>query len=554
MDDEYESPDFDTIRIKQFIEEQTNVNIILYFITIVLYVISFTYLFRKDSTEYMIWILLFILNFVTPLIWGTDMFKLISVIDSKMPAFDKNIFTYGLFCLIASFLLTFVGLLMVLLKNEDIRKIKKHQGHYKNNTEMPDLKVNIKEVEKKDRKISIMYTTIVSMMWGMIAFNFGEYLTNDPLTKKNFSFGSRIKALIDIVPSILSWLDSTILYYSRQLGISTVIKALFVYVIVFIAVFFGIFARIRYSSDPSTIGLKEQIEIVNMTPMFPRRFDKEFTQIRHFIMILCGTLLSLMFGGFLYFLPKISAGSIPRISNTLISIVMLLVGLLFIPYFFINQNSLFDKDTVKDISFFFVCVIFGLVGAAPITAIVQLILSLFRTIPYFDVSSYLFGVHNAIIVYGICAIILAAITFIMGSTNDWIRSDGKNMKEFLVLLVTMTVSLFVALSTKYPVFKTLYDTIGFFLGFAMKFIAPIIMLILSILVVYYSGVNYRIIKKRANDTIVEEKKATETPDKTRDPIKEQREIRNMLKNSYRDFTNYFDVNTKMKTMKNIFGF
>ena len=81
MDDEYESPDFDTIRIKQFIEEQTNVNIILYFITIVLYVISFTYLFRKDSTEYMIWILLFILNFVTPLIWATDMFKLISVID-----------------------------------------------------------------------------------------------------------------------------------------------------------------------------------------------------------------------------------------------------------------------------------------------------------------------------------------------------------------------------------------------------------------------------------------------------------------------------------------
>ena len=50
MEEEDVLVEFDTIRIKEFIAENTNVNIVTYLITIVLYIISFTYLFRKDST------------------------------------------------------------------------------------------------------------------------------------------------------------------------------------------------------------------------------------------------------------------------------------------------------------------------------------------------------------------------------------------------------------------------------------------------------------------------------------------------------------------------
>ena len=74
------------------------------------------------------------------------------------------------------------------------------------------------------------------------------------------------------------------------------------------------------------------------------------------------------------------------------------------------------------------------------------------------------------------------------------------------------------------------------------------------MVVYYSHVNHKILKNRANDQIADEVEAKDTPRKTKNTIKEQRKIRNVLKNSYKDFVGYFDVNTKMSAMKNVFGF
>lgn len=548
MEDEYDLPEFDTIRIKQFIEEQTNIGIITYLITIVLYVISFTYLFRKDSTEYMVWILLFILNFVTPLLWITDMFKLFEAVSHKMPEFNKNVFAYGFFSLLGSFFLTFIGLFMVLLKNEDIRKIKKEKGHYENSTDMPDLKTNIKEVEVKDRTISIMYTTIVTLMWGMVAFNFGEYLTGDPKEKSYYAFGSRIKALMDIVPDILSWIDTTIHYYFKQIPLSALVKSSFVYVVVFIAVFFGIFAKIHYIPNPTTNGLREEIEIVNMGPMFPRRFDVEFTQIRHFVIFMIALLSTVMFGEGLHMIK--GASLMPNLPDKLIYFFIAIFAVIMFPLLFSKQNEWFPKDTIKDISFFFVCVIFGLVGAAPITAMVDLVFGVFRT----SGSIPLFLGQNATIIYSIAVVLLSAIIFLIGMTEDWIDKDGKSMKTFLVLLVTMTVSLFAGLSTEYSVFKNIYDVVALLLRIAMKFIAPIMMLILSFLVVYYSHVNHKILKNRANDQIADEVEAKDTPRKTKNTIKEQRKIRNVLKNSYKDFVGYFDVNTKMSAMKNVFGF
>lgn len=548
MDTDSTDFEFDTIRIKQFIEEQTNVSIVMYLITIVLYVISFTYLFRKDSTEYMIWVLMFILNFITPFIWITDMSKLLDYVGRRMPVFNKNVLLYGFFSLVISFFLTFIGLLMVLLKNEEVRKIKKKQGHYENSTEMPDLKTNIKEVEKKDRKISILYTTIVTLMWGMVAFNFGEYLRNDPSERTSYPFGSRIKSLMDIVPNILSWIDSTIHYYFRDIPLPPLVKSTFVYIVVFIAVFFGIFAKITYIPDSSTGGLKEQLEIVNMLPMFPRRFDREFTQIRHFVIFMVGLLSTITFGSFIYFISKMVPSEQNIIPDRLIYILMSIFAVIIFPVLFTNQTEWFPKSTIKDISFFFVCIVFGLLGAAPITAIVELVLGLFR--------SYGMGIflgESASYVYSISLVLLTAIMFSVGMAEDWIDTDGKSMKTFLVILVTMIVSLFMALSTEYSVFKNLYDVIALILRFTMKFIAPIIMVILSCLIVFYSHANYKIINKRANDNIAHEIKEKNTPNKTTNPIKEQRKIRNMLQNSYNQFTSYFDVNSRMKGFQNVFG-
>ena len=547
MEEDYDLPEFDTIRIKTFIEENTNVNIVTYLVTIVLYIISFTYLFRKDSTEYITWILLFILNFVTPLLWVTDMMKLFQVVSAKLPEFNKNVFMYGFFSLVISFLLTFIGLFMVLLKNEDIRKVKKEQGHYKNSTEMPNLNTNIKEVEKKDRKISIMYTKIVTLMWGMVAFNFGEYLTNSPAEKKYFTFGSKIKTLMSVVPDILSWLDSTIHYYFKGISLPALVKSSFVYVVTFILVFFGIFAKVKYFPDATTVGLREEIEIVNMTQMFPRQFDIEFTEIRHFVIFLLSFLSTIMFGESMNLMNGVEF--LPNFPTKLIYFLTAVFSVIIFPILFSKQDEWFPKDRIKDIAFFFVCVIFGLVGAAPVTASIELVFSLLR-----NSGLPLFLGTNALTIYSVCVVLLSSVMFMIGMLEDWIDTDGKSMKTFLALLVTMTVSLFTALSTEYTVFKNLYDMIAFILRFVMKFLAPIVMVILSFIVVFYSHKNHKIIKNRANDDIVAEKEAEDTPNKTADPIKDQRKVRKMLKNTMSDFTSYLDVKGKAKMVKSMFGF
>jgi len=284
-----------------------------------------------------------------------------------------------------------------------------------------------------------------------------------------------------------------------------------------------------------------------MTHMFTRRFDIEFTEIRHFVIFVISMLSTVMFGESLNLMNGVE--NLPNFPNNLIYILTSIFAIIIFSLLFSKETEWFPKDRVKDIIFFLVCVVFGLVGAAPITASIELIFTVFRSMGNIPI----FLEQNALFIYFIFVILLSAIMFIVGMSEDWIDKDGKSMKTFLVLLITMTISLFTALSTEYSVFKNLYDIIAFVLRVVMKFIAPIIMVILSLIVVLYSHRNYKIIKNRANDDIVEKKEATDTPHKTTDPIKDQRKIRNMLKNTVSDFTNYFGVKSKMKAMKNVFG-
>jgi hypothetical protein len=536
----------DTVKIKTFIVEQTNTSIVVYFITIILYIISFTYLFKKDSTEYIVWVLLFILNFITPIIWFGDMLELFSLVTKYTPAFDTNMYMYGFVCLCVTFLLTFIGLFMVLLKNEEVRKIKKEQGYYKDTSTLPDLKTNIREVEKKDREISIIYTTIVSLSWAMIAFHFGEYLPSN-IKKDNFPFGSRIKALMDVVPNILTWIDGTIHYYSKQTNLPPLIKAIFVYILVFCAVFYGIFAKMNYSR-----GVLDQIEIVNMTPLFMPRFDVEFIQIRHFVIFLIAFISSIVFGEVFVFMNYLADTykGLPHFPEHLIYALVGMFAIVIFPLLFSKQNEWFPKNRTKDIIFFFLCLLFGMVGAAPITASLELILGILRSTPMLATSEHLIMGSKSLYVYFFSLITITAAVYIIGLTEDWIETDGRNMKIFLTLLVTMTIALFVSLSVEFSVFKTLYDIIAFVLRIIMKFIAPIIMVILSIIIIVYAHKNYSIVKKRSIDKIAHKKDPVDTPDKTKkDPVKDQYDVRKMLKNTFQNIVKFVGVDEKLKFAK-----
>lgn len=547
MDETYNLPEFDTIRIKTFIEEQTNIGIITYIITIVLYIISFYFLFKNNSTEYITWIMLFILNFVTPLLWIGDMAKLFNVVNAQSPSsFNKTMFAYGFGSLVIAGLLTFISIFMVLLKNEDVRQIKKKQGHYKDTSEMPDLKTNIREVEKNDRDISILYTTIVSLVWGMIAFNFGEYLQNTNDIKNKYPFGSRVKALMDIVPDILTWIDRTIHYYTKQLPLSPMLKTMIFYAVTFIAVFFGIFTKIDYSIGNYGVGLKENVEFVNMQPMFTSRFDKEFYRIRHFVIFLVAFFTIVMFAELMFMTTRST-------SKIIIYVLTAIVGGIMTPIYYMKQEEWFSKSMVKHIAFFFSCVLFGLVGAAPIIGIYELLMSFFRS-PGLDMFGISFIGETSKTLYYLMSSLLVAIIFLLGVSERWVDKDGEAMKTFLVFLVTMTISLFIGLSTEMSMFKGLYDIIALFLRVVMKFIAPITIVVLSFMLILFSHRNYKIIKNRANDKIVEKREATDTPQKTKDVIADQKKVRNMLKNTYNDFVGYFDVNDRVNAIKDIFSF
>ena len=530
-DYDYHMPNFDTLRIKQFIEEHTNVNIVTYLITIVLYVISFTFLFRKDTTEYIVWILIFILNFVTPLLWSTDMFRLFDVLSGQLPEMNKNIFMYGLFGMVITSILTFIGLLLVLMKNEDIRKIKKSQGLYNDTTESPDLKTNIRGVEKTDRDIMILYTTVVTLIWGMVAFNFSEYLTGSTDKTKAYPFGSKIKAMMDVTPNILGYIDDLIHYYSKQIQLSPLLKCTAFYMVTFVVVLFGIFAKVNYFPSESTVGLREEIEIVNMSHLFTERFEIEFFRIQQFVIFVVGLLSTLLFGSAFDFVNKLFKSDS---SSHVVFISMLIFAGICFPLLYSYQDKLFSKDRVKEIAFFFISVIFGMVASPPIVAIVEGAMGLFRSqgIPFFTGN-------NAMYMMIVSSMLIASSVFIVGMTDDWIDQKGKHMKALLALLVTMFISLFIGFSAEYRVFTNLFTGIGALLRIVMKFLAPTIAMILSALIVYYANKNYKIVNNRARSKIAKKDTTTnDTPNNTKNPIRDQKKIRNVLKSTIGDVTSY----------------
>lgn len=113
------------------------------------------------------------------------------------------------------------------------------------------------------------------------------------------------------------------------------------------------------------------------------------------------------------------------------------------------------------------------------------------------------------------------------------------MKTLLALLVTMLISLFMGFSAEYRVFTNLFTGIGALLRIAMKFLAPITAMILSALIVYYANQNYKIVNNRARSVVAGNvTKPPDTPNNTKNPIRDQKKLRNVLKSTIGDVTSY----------------
>ena len=75
--------------------------------------------------------------------------------------------------------------------------------------------------------------------------------------------------------------------------------------------------------------------------------------------------------------------------------------------------------------------------------------------------------------------------------QDWIGNhNGKPMQMFNVVMVCMALSLFIGLSTSYPVSNLLYHSIKNIMEIVLVFIAPIAIVVLSIVQFLFAFKNH----------------------------------------------------------------
>ena len=214
--------------------------IVYFFMTIVLQIISFIFLFNYKSSEYIVYIFSFIVFCLTPFLWIKD---LVAVgIANNNSKYYSSLFKYKQVSLLISSVLIFVGLILVLLTNEKIRQIKvtgKKQTDKKDDWERSDTDTNTNLntlnttvlKEQADKKILILYTTIVTLSWGLI---FETFSKSETFGKKKESILENnefhaIGGLLNIPYSVLNQIERSWLSYSKTLNMTPLLKSFVLY-------------------------------------------------------------------------------------------------------------------------------------------------------------------------------------------------------------------------------------------------------------------------------------------------------------------------------------
>jgi len=431
---------------------------IMYFVSIILYIISFHHLFDKNNSVYFIYVFVFILSSLFPFTWIEDF---------------NNIFDGNTIIIYAGLFLQFLALFFVILKNENVRKMNKKNGE-------SGLETSSKTTNKNDNTIKILLVTITTLIWSIVggAFsNFSDETQTSTLPKV-------IKWLIQQPKKIIDNLDIFVLYYMRELPFNPLMKAFSIYCITFIVLFFGAFVRIP--RDAKERKPMDRFRIINMTPMFPPIFNRNINDYRNTgIFFLC-VLLTLALSQIMWFIKTLtSMPSVLMIASTLVGMVLFL-GCLFGK----RYEAFPDVLSVKKLLFFLVSIVFGAVG----TPIVLAIFQIFADIGLLNVNTInfqAFGFGNFLhILSTVIFIVLTFVAYGLGA-NKWLDGESrKPLEMFTVVLVCMTLSLFMALYSKHRMGGLVYNFLNNIISFVVKYLAPIGVLILSIVQFHYSYKNH----------------------------------------------------------------
>jgi hypothetical protein len=285
-------------------------------IPIVMYCLSFPYILNnKSSSEYISWVLIFFLNVVFPFTYMKELFQLGSKYNKKGKTSGK-IVIFSIGCIFITYLLQFIVLVFVLIKNENVRKGKEKRGEYKNEEEQ-SLNTKSRSVERRDRIVSILFITGTVLTWAMVGNIFGYDLrlnmfiptegevdsikeegklegklwTPQERMENMFPIGSKVHWLIHLIPNLLRVFDGSLHSAIDWIPLKPLHKALFVYIVSFLVILFSVFIRVKYerrkqkiqngdgtSEFQMRIVTRKEDEIVNVSHLFGKTF---YSQIKH---------------------------------------------------------------------------------------------------------------------------------------------------------------------------------------------------------------------------------------------------------------------------------
>ena len=457
-------------------EEDSTFKVVYFVLTIILQLISFVFLFQYKSTEYIVYIFSFVIFCISPLIWINDLLAIGRGINPKNIYF--TLFQYKQLSLVISSIFVFLGIFLVILSNEKVRKQKvnekikndkKHDwGEGKIND--PDLNnLDVASASDKHTKSEIMrlYFLVITLSWGIILEAFSNSDTfGQKKSDADSGFTKSMKWLLDIPYIILHAIDENMRENLDPLKIPPLINALAFYTVTFIVVFFGFFIRIPFGPKV------DWVKVVNMENIFNPMFRSNLDQYRNIAIFLTCLLFSLLLLCVFVFFGLFS-GRFALVSKIALPLINITIWGLFFGF-----RRILDENGVKKLIMSLLSLLFSFLGTPVIIGIIQFFLE-------FIGKSLSF--HWSILPLLMLCIFVSLFSIALSLGFVWIDNDeSKQLQIFNAILVCMAVSLFVGLSTTYNVFTNLYNLIRIILEGVFVYIVPLLVVILSIVLFIFS--------------------------------------------------------------------
>jgi len=445
---------------------------LFYMVSVAMYCISFYFLFMKHlPSEYIIFIFIFCMNTIFPFIWIKDLLS----IDSEN-LFAHRLVVYRNIGVVVALSLQFISLFFVLLKNENVRKMKILSINENNNRQKTEnLNTNDEGTEKADRIIAIIFVTITTLIWGVIgvAFSDNNIIKTDSTDSPLFE---TIRWLLNQPYQFIHNFEIAWHNFMDRIHVSPLVKAFGMYCLTFIVTLFGLFVRIPNFKHPRQHNAIDRFNIVNMGHIFPAFFLRNLDKYRSFSVFILSLIVSLCFATIIMFALKMPNNIV--IGSSFIGLAVFLGG------FLGKRKELFpDAVSVKNLIFFFLSAIFAMVGTPVVLAGVQLLLELFSTTLNFNGRL----LYSAIFIFTG----LLFTMFGLGVYQKWVsNANGKSMQMFIVTLVTMAFSLFTAINTKYKVSLGIYELIKTIMQLLLVYVTPFALVVLALVQFIFSYRNY----------------------------------------------------------------